>query len=157
MAAVSPNCSFVTAQRMSTIAPAWQWLGYSLSLVDNIQPAVLLRYMSKYDPNLDQCFSALGDPTRRMILQRLARGEASVSELAEPHDMALPSFMEHLKKLEVAGLVTSKKQGRTRTCELAPDAFAPAKKWLSEQSEIWEGRLDRFDDYVKNLMQERQK
>lgn len=111
--------------------------------------------MSKYNPNLDQYFSALGDPTRRLILERLARGEASVSELAEPHDMALPSFMEHLKKLETAGLVTSKKQGRTRTCELAPDAFAPAKDWLSEQSAIWDARLDRLDDYVSKLMKER--
>ena len=111
--------------------------------------------MTKYDPSLDKCFSALGDPTRRLILQRLVRGAASVSELAEPHDMALPSFMEHLKKLEAAGLVTSKKQGRTRTCELTPDAFAPAKDWLSEQSELWDGRLDRLDDYVSNLMKER--
>jgi DNA-binding transcriptional ArsR family regulator len=113
--------------------------------------------MSKYEPSLDQYFSALGDPTRRLILERLARGEASVSELAEPHDMALPSFMEHLKKLETAGLVTSKKQGRTRTCELAPDAFAPAKDWLSEQSAIWDARLDRLDNYVTNLMKERNK
>lgn len=113
--------------------------------------------MSKFESQLDLCFSALGDPTRRMILQRLARGEATVSELAAPHDMALPSFMEHLKKLEAANLVTSKKEGRTRTCELTPDAFAPAKTWLSEQSAIWEGRLDRFDDYIKNLMQERKK
>jgi DNA-binding transcriptional ArsR family regulator len=113
--------------------------------------------MSKYDSNLDLCFSALGDPTRRLILQRLARGGASVSELAEPHDMALPSFMEHLKKLEAAGLVVSTKQGRTRTCELTTDAFAPAKEWLSEQSEIWDARLDRLDDYVTNLMKERKK
>lgn len=118
---------------------------------------MLLRDMSKYESHLDLCFSALGDPTRRMILQRLARGEASVSELAEPHDMALPSFMEHLKKLEAANLITSKKQGRTRTCELSPDAFTPAKDWLSEQSATWEGRLDRFDDYINNLMQERNK
>ncbi|MCC1494008.1 helix-turn-helix transcriptional regulator [Cognatishimia sp. F0-27] len=113
--------------------------------------------MSKYDLNLDLCFSALGDPTRRRILQRLARGEATVSELAEHHDMALPSFMEHLKKLEAANLVTSKKEGRTRICKLAPDAFTPAKDWLNEQSTIWEGRLDRFDDYIKNLVQERGK
>ena len=113
--------------------------------------------MSKYDPTLDLCFSALGDPTRRVILQRLARGEATVSELAEPHDMALPSFMEHLKKLEAAKLVTSRKEGRSRICALAPDAFAPARDWLAEQSDIWEGRLDRFDDYIKTLMQERNK
>ncbi|EEW57370.1 transcriptional regulator, ArsR family [Ruegeria sp. TrichCH4B] len=113
--------------------------------------------MSKYESHLDLCFSALGDPTRRMILQRLARGEASVSELAEPHDMALPSFMEHLKKLEAANLITSKKQGRTRICELSPDAFTPANDWLRKQSATWEERLDRFDDYIKNLMQEHNK
>ena len=111
--------------------------------------------MSKYDFNLDLCFSALGDPTRRMILQRLARGEASVSELADPHAMALPSFMEHLKKLEAAGLITTTKQGRTRICTLSPQAFAPAQDWLGQQTAIWEGRLDRFDDYIKNLTQER--
>ena len=71
--------------------------------------------------------------------------------------MALPSFMEHLKKLEAANLVTSKKEGRTRICELTPNAFTPAKDWLSEQNAIWEVRLDRFDDYIKNLMQERTK
>ena len=111
--------------------------------------------MSKYDSTLDLCFSALGDQTRRTILQRLARGQATVGELAEPHDMALPSFMEHLKKLEAANLVTSTKQGRTRICELSPNAFVPAKDWLQEQSSIWEGRLDRFDDYIETLMQER--
>jgi len=111
--------------------------------------------MAKFDSTLDHCFSALGDPTRRMVLQRLARGEASVSELAAPHDMALPSFMGHLKKLEDAGLVTSRKLGRTRICKLTPGAFTPAKDWLSEQSAIWEGRLDRLDDYVTNLMKER--
>ena len=118
---------------------------------------MLLRHMSKYESRLDLCFSALGDPTRRMIIQRLARGKASVSELAASHDMALPSFMEHLKKLETANLITSTKQGRTRICELSPDAFTLANDWLSEQSAIWEGRLDRFDAYVKNLMEERKR
>lgn len=113
--------------------------------------------MSKFESTLDLCFSALGDPTRRMILQRLARGEATASELAEPHDMALPSFMEHLKKLEAAGLIISEKKGRTRVCQLAPDAFAPATTWLTEQSAIWEGRLDQFDEYVTNIMKERNK
>lgn len=113
--------------------------------------------MSKFYSTLDLCFAALGDPTRRKILQRLARGEATASELAEPHEMALPSFMEHLKKLEVAGLITSEKKGRTRVCQLAPDAFAPAENWLTEQSAIWDGRLDQFDDYITNLMEERNK
>ena len=76
-------------------------------------------------------------------------------ELAEPFNMALPSFMEHVKKLESAGLITSYKQGRTRICALSPDAFAPAQDWLTEQRQVWEGRLDRFDDYVTNLLQER--
>ena len=111
--------------------------------------------MAKYDPNLDLCFTALGDPTRRAILQRLARAPASVSELAAPHDMALPSFMGHLKKLEKAGLVTSSKSGRTRTYQIAPDAFAPAQDWLAEQKAIWDGRLDRFDDYVTKLAKDR--
>jgi DNA-binding transcriptional ArsR family regulator len=115
---------------------------------------MLLRDMANYESNLDLCFSALGDPTRRMILQRLAQGEASVSELAKPHDMALPSFMEHLRKLEAAGLVTTRKQGRTRTCELSPTAFTPAKNWLSEQSAVWEARLDGFDNYINTLMKE---
>ena len=90
-----------------------------------------------------------------MILQRLVRGGATVSELAEPHDMALPSIMEHLKKLEAANLIKSRKVGRSRICELSPNAFTPAADWLSEQNAIWEGRLDRFDDYVKTLSQER--
>ncbi len=71
--------------------------------------------------------------------------------------MALPSFMAHLKKLETAGLMTSEKQGRTRVCQLAPDAFVPAQDWLSAQRDIWEGRLDQFDGYVANLMKERTK
>lgn len=111
--------------------------------------------MAKFDSTLDLCFAALGDPTRRAILSRLARGKASVSELAAPHDMALPSFMGHLKKLEDAGLVTSSKAGRVRTYELSPDAFLPAQDWLGEQRAVWEGRLDRLDDYVLNLLKER--
>ncbi|QHQ36579.1 ArsR/SmtB family transcription factor [Algicella marina] len=112
--------------------------------------------MAKYDSLLDLHFTALGDPTRRAILTRLARGEATVSELAAPHDMALPSFLGHLKKLEDAGLITSRKQGRIRTCTLSPDAFLPVQDWLSEQREIWNGRLDRLDTYVTRLMKEKQ-
>lgn len=113
--------------------------------------------MAKYDSHLDHLFTALGDPTRRTILSRLARGEASVGELAEPHEMALPSFMGHLQKLEDARLITSRKQGRVRICALAPDAFTPAQDWLSEQRAVWSDRLDRLDDYVANLMKETDK
>lgn len=104
---------------------------------------------------LDALFSALGDPTRRAILERLARGPATVSELAAPFDMALPSFMGHLRRLEAAGLITTRKEGRTRHAELVPGAFTPVRGWLEEQRAIWEGRLDRLEDYVTRLMEER--
>lgn len=112
----------------------------------------MLSLMAKHDSQLDLLFTALGDPTRRAILARLARGEATVTELAEPHAMALPSFLKHLHKLEAAGLVTSVKEGRIRSCALAPEAFAPVQDWLGEQRTIWEGRLNRLDDYVGQLM-----
>jgi DNA-binding transcriptional ArsR family regulator len=112
--------------------------------------------MAKYDAKLDAVFTALGDPTRREILSRLARGPASVSELAAPHDMALPSFMGHLRKLEDARLIATEKQGRTRICRLMPDAFLPVTGWLEEQRALWEGRLDQFDDYVTQLARKRE-
>ncbi|WP_238367055.1 ArsR/SmtB family transcription factor [Mesobacterium pallidum] len=104
---------------------------------------------------LDRLFTALGDPTRRAILERLARGPATVSELAAPHDMALPSFMGHVTRLEQAGLVTTQKQGRTRHVALVPGAFTPVQGWLEEQRAIWGARLDRLDDYVTRLARER--
>ena len=111
--------------------------------------------MAKHDPTLDRLFTALGDPTRRAVLSRLARGPAAVSELAAPHDMALPSFMGHLRRLEDAGLVATTKEGRVRTCALVPGAFTPVQGWLDEQRAAWTGRLDRLDDYVLTLMKER--
>jgi len=107
--------------------------------------------MAKHDSRLDQLFTALGDPTRRAILMRLAIGQASVTELAAPFDMALPSFMKHLRKLEDAGLITSAKAGRVRSCALSSEAFAPIETWLDEQRAIWNIRLDRHDDYVRNV------
>lgn len=115
----------------------------------------ILIHMAKYDSRLDLLFTALGDPTRRAILTRLSRGRASVGELASSHDMALPSFLKHLHRLEAAGLIVSAKDGRVRLCALSPEAFVPAQDWLSAQRAIWEGRLDRLDDYVTNLMRER--
>lgn len=111
--------------------------------------------MAKYESRLDLYFSALGNPTRRAILSRLARGRATVSELIAVQPMALPSLMEHLKKLEDAGLIISTKAGRVRVCELAPDAFSPAQDWLSAQKTIWNTRLDRLDDYVATILKER--
>ena len=111
--------------------------------------------MAKHDTALDDLFVALGDTTRRAILDRLARGNATVSELAAPHDMALPSFMAHLNRLEDAGLVTSTKKGRSRVCRLAPTGLAPALDWLSGQRALWTDRLDRFDAYALTLSQEK--
>lgn len=111
--------------------------------------------MAKFDPSLDILFTALGEPTRRDILARLARGPASVSELHAGHSMALPSFLDHVRKLEAAGLIATHKQGRSRMCEMKGEALVPAVDWLEEQRMLWQGRLDRFDDYVLNLMKER--
>ena len=108
------------------------------------------------EPRLDALFQALADPTRRSLLSRLARGPASVSDLAQPFDMALPSLMGHLRKLEDAGLIETRKDGRVRTCAIVPEAFTPLRGWLDEQRALWEGRLDRLDDYVTRLMKERQ-
>jgi len=101
-------------------------------------------------PTVDP-FKALADPTRRAVIERLGRGPASVSELATPFAMALPSFVQHLKVLEQAGLVRSLKQGRVRTYRLEPTPLANAEDWLARQRSVWERRLDRFDAYVATL------
>ncbi|MFC3085401.1 MULTISPECIES: ArsR/SmtB family transcription factor [Tabrizicola] len=111
--------------------------------------------MAKHDPDLSLLFHALSDPTRRMMLSRLARGPAAVSALAGPTGLRLPTIMRHLAVLEEAGLVATQKDGRVRSCALVPEALAPVRDWLEEQRAIWEARLDRLDDYVMTLMQER--
>lgn len=100
---------------------------------------------------LDRLFQALSDPTRRDILARLSAGPATASELAEPFDMALPSFMEHIKKLENGGLIETRKQGRTRYCALKPGALTPVRHWMEEQRALWEARLDSLEDYLETL------
>jgi DNA-binding transcriptional ArsR family regulator len=104
---------------------------------------------------IDSVFRALSDPTRRRVLERLARCPASVSELAEPFGMALPSFVQHLRLLEDSGLVRSHKKGRVRTFELAPKRMQLAEDWLSRHRDIWEQRLDQLDDYLINLRKTR--
>jgi len=110
--------------------------------------------MVNHQPSLDAIFQALADPTRRAVVQRLGAGPATVSELAEPFDMALPSFLGHLGKLESAGLVETEKQGRVRRCALRPEALAPLRSWLDEQRALWGARLDQFDEYVTRLAKE---
>ena len=99
----------------------------------------------------DDVFYALSNSTRRKVLERLSAGPATVSELAEPFDMKLPSFVQHLSVLEESRLVKSKKHGRVRTYEIAPERFKVAEDWLSARREEWEARLDRFDAYVRQL------
>ncbi|HEY0242778.1 MAG TPA: metalloregulator ArsR/SmtB family transcription factor [Gemmatimonadaceae bacterium] len=99
----------------------------------------------------DQVFDALSNSTRRKVLEQLSAGPATVSELAAPFDMKLPSFVQHLSVLEESRLVKSKKRGRVRTYEIVPERFKVAENWLTARREEWEARLDRFDQYVKQL------
>jgi len=99
----------------------------------------------------DDVFYALSNPTRRKVLELLSVGPATVSELAAPFDMKLPSFVQHLSVLEQSRLVKSKKRGRVRTYEIAPERFRVAEDWLTERRQVWESRFDRFDEYVKQL------
>ena len=99
----------------------------------------------------DEVFYALANSTRRQVLEQLSVGPATVSELAAPFDMKLPSFVQHLSVLERSRLVKSKKRGRIRTYEIAPERFKVAEDWLTERRRSWEARLDRFDEYVKQL------
>lgn len=117
--------------------------------------ASIVSYMANQLFQLDQIFAALADPTRRAIVMRLCAGEASVGELADPFEMALPSFMKHIHVLEESGLVQSEKSGRVRTCRLSPHALIGAEDWFQQQRAIWEARLDRFEAYVMKLKQER--
>jgi len=99
----------------------------------------------------DAVFHALSNPTRRKVLERLSAGPATVSELAARFDMQLPSFVQHLSLLERSRLVRSKKRGRVRTYEIAPERFAVVDDWLAARRREWEARLDRFDQYVQQL------
>ena len=99
----------------------------------------------------DAVFHALSNPTRRKVLERLSAGPATVSDLAAPFDMQLPSFVQHLSVLEQSRLVRSQKRGRVRTYEIAPERFKVAEDWLTARRQAWEARLDRFDQYVKQL------
>jgi DNA-binding transcriptional ArsR family regulator len=103
----------------------------------------------------DQVFDALSNSTRRKVLEQLSAGPATVSELAAPFDMKLPSFVQHLSVLEQSRLVRSKKRGRVRTYEIVPDRFRVAEDWLSARRQEWEDRLDRFDQYVKQLKEKK--
>lgn len=109
--------------------------------------------MAKYlnpDPEaLDRGFHALADATRRGILARLAEGAASVAELAAPYDMALPSFLQHVRVLEAAGLISTVKTGRVRTCRLEAQRLAELNRWIAAYEATWSGRLNRLGDILE--------
>jgi DNA-binding transcriptional ArsR family regulator len=111
--------------------------------------------MSTATEPVESVFRALADPTRRHVVERLSRSPATVSELAKPYGMALPSFVQHMRVLEECGLVSSSKTGRVRTYQLAPTRLRLAETWLAGQRALWERRLDQFDTYVMKLKTKR--
>ncbi len=104
--------------------------------------------MFRQDAVLDLAFQALADPSRRAMVDRLSRGPATVSQLAQPLAMSLPGVMQHLKLLEDAGLVVSEKVGRVRTCRIDPKALSQAGQWIAERRALWERRLDRLGQFL---------
>ena len=103
---------------------------------------------------LDKTFAALADPARRAMVDRLAAGPATVSELAKPLPMSLPAVMLHLKVLEDCGLVTSQKLGRVRTCRIAPQILSQAEQWVAQRRAMWERNLDRLGAYLDDTKPE---
>ena len=105
--------------------------------------------MVKHKPNLDTTFLALADPTRRAILAVLHNGDASVSDLARPHQMSMPAVMKHIGVLERAGLVSHHKTGRTRRCHLVAAPMSQAVHWLETYRKFWENNLDSVEDFLE--------
>jgi DNA-binding transcriptional ArsR family regulator len=107
--------------------------------------------MDKFQHDLDRIFGAFADGTRRAIVLRLCEGEISVSELAKPFEMSLPALMKHLRVLEDAGVISSAKQGRTRTCTLRAEALENVEEWAAAQRAVWSQRFDRLEAYVEKM------
>lgn len=97
---------------------------------------------------IDRMFQALADPARRLMVERLSRGPASVSELAEPFDMSLSAVAQHIRLLQASGLIASEKIGRVRTCRIEPKAFRTVEQWITERRTAWERRFDRLGDFL---------
>jgi DNA-binding transcriptional ArsR family regulator len=104
--------------------------------------------MLDYAPDLDRVFQALADPGRRLMVERLSRGPASVSELGRPLDMSLAAVLQHVQVLETSGLIRSQKVGRTRTCSMNPVALRSAEGWIADRRTMVERRLDRLGEYL---------
>jgi DNA-binding transcriptional ArsR family regulator len=110
--------------------------------------STILKYVLNQTVDLDRVFQALADPGRRVMVERLSRGPASVSELAKPLAMSLAAVVQHVQVLEASGLVRSQKIGRTRTCNINATTLRSAEQWLSERRTLWERRLGRLGDYL---------
>ena len=107
--------------------------------------------MHASEDRLSQTLTALADPTRRAILARLALGETSVTELAQPFDMSLPAVSKHLKVLERAGLISRGREAQWRPCKLEPEPLKEVDAWIGGYRRMWEARFDRLDAYLKTL------
>lgn len=110
--------------------------------------------MPNQTAQLDDVFKALSDPTRRAVLERLGRGPASMTDLAQPFAMALPSFAQHLRVLERSGLVRSRKRGRVRTYRLSQQPLQAVEHWLDRQRALWARRLDQLDDHLQTMKEQ---
>lgn len=104
---------------------------------------------------IERTFIALSDPTRRAVVQTLSEGSATVSQLASPFDMALPSFTQHLGVLEDAGLIVSRREGRSRVCSLNPSALKGAEDWMASYRQQWESRMNRFEAHLEQKKEEK--
>ena len=111
-------------------------------------PEAIVKDMLDQAANLDRVFHALADPGRRVMVERLSQGPASVSELGRPLAMSLAAVLQHVQVLEASGLVRSQKTGRTRTCSINPAALRSAESWIAERRALWDRRLDRLGDYL---------
>jgi len=110
--------------------------------------------MFRQDAALDLAFQALADPSRRAMVERLAQGPATVSQLAKPLAMSLPGVMQHLAVLEASGLVVSEKVGRVRTCRIELKAMSAAERWIAERRAQWERRLDRLGQFLEDTKED---
>jgi DNA-binding transcriptional ArsR family regulator len=115
----------------------------------NLSNYHILNHMVQYSARLDQSFAALSDPTRRAVLERLGRGDASISDLAAKFAITLTGMKKHVQVLEHAGLVTTEKVGRVRTCRLGPRRLEDEAAWIAKYREMLEARLDRLGEFLE--------
>ena len=119
--------------------------------LDFYRVPTIVSHMASERTALDHVFHALADPTRRAVVARLVQGSATVKELAEPFQMALPSFLKHISVLETSRLIVCNKKGRVRTCTLDREALVAAEQWFGEQSGIWQSRYTNLNSLLENL------